>query len=316
MWRIAWVRLAGLSAIGLLGVIGLLGGDPAPAGPAVLDAAPATMLGRALEVPLDRKDPLLQHRLEAAVRAAGGEAIARRGKLAVALVDLGSPGRERYAGLNDDRMMYAASLPKIGALLTAFDLMEAGRLADTPSLREDLTEMIRHSSNAAATRVIRLVGFDEIAGCLGRSGYGLYDVRGSGGLWVGKAYDGVPAAYRDPIGGFSHGATARQAARFFVLLDRGLLVSPERSLEMKRILSRPGISHKFVKGLEGFPDVRIYRKSGTFQNWHADAALVERGSRRYVAVALVEDRGGGRLLERLILELDAAVTPGRPAGRP
>ena len=107
---------------------------------------------------------------------------------------------------------------------------------------------------------------------------------------------------------------ARQAARFFVLLDRGLLVSPERSLEMKRILSRPGISHKFVKGLEGFPDVRIYRESGTYQIWHADAALVEHGSRRYVAAALVEDGDGGRLLERLILELDAAVTPSRPAG--
>lgn len=310
MCRISWVRLAGLLVVGVIGVIsgiGVIGGDAAPA------AAPVTMAGRAHDVPLDRKDPLLQQRLEAAVRAAGGEAIARRGKLAVALVDLGSPGRERYAGLNDDRMMYAASLPKIGALLTAFDLMEAGRLADTPSLREDLTEMIRYSSNAAATRVIRLVGFDEIAWCLGRSGYGLYDVFGSGGLWVGKAYDGVPAAYRDPLGGFSHGATARQAARFFVLLDRGLLVSPERSLEMKRILSRPGISHKFVKGLEGFPDVRIYRKSGTYQIWHADAALVERGSRRYVAAALVEDGDGARLLERLILELDAAVTPGRPA---
>lgn len=105
----------------------------------------------------------------------------------------------------------------------------------------------------------------------------------------------------------SNGARAHQVARFFTLLDRGRLVSPEKSREMKRILSRPGIAHKLVARLDGRSDVHIYRKSGTWRRWHADAAIVENGTGRYVAVVLAQSREGAELLARLIRELDGAM---------
>lgn len=259
------------------------------------------------DLALDRKAPGLQRGLEAAIEEAGAMELVRRGELAVALADLGAAGRVRYAGLNDDRMMYAASLPKIAALLTAFDRMAAGKLEPTPDLMRDLRRMIRYSDNAAATRVVREVGFEAIAECLGKPRYRLYDRDAGGGLWLGKAYDGAPAVARDPVGGFSHGATARQAVRFFALLDRGLLVSPAKSGEMKRILGRPGIHHKFVRGLRDRPESRIYRKSGTWRSWHADAALVERAGTEYAVSALVHHPEGGEVLARLIGLIDEAV---------
>ncbi len=105
----------------------------------------------------------------------------------------------------------------------------------------------------------------------------------------------------------SHGATARQAARFFVLLDKGMLVSPAASASMKAILSNPGISHKFVRGLSSHDEARVYRKSGTWRDFHADAALVEDGDRKWVAVGLTRHPQGSRMLEELIVVLDELV---------
>ncbi len=170
--------------------------------------------------------------------------------------------------------------------------------------------MIRHSSNEAATRVIRSIGFEAIAACLEQPRYELYDPEGAGGLWVGKAYDGEPAVARDPVAGTSHGATARQAARFFALLDRGLLVSPARSREMLEILGDPGVNHKFVKGLANRPGTTLYRKSGTWRTFHADAALIERGGRKYAAAALIDDPQGSEMLEHLIVALDDLIQVG------
>ncbi|HBY62521.1 MAG TPA: serine hydrolase, partial [Solibacterales bacterium] len=111
---------------------------------------------------------------------------------------------------------------------------------------------------------------------------------------------------RDPLHNLSHGATAFQAARFFTLLAQGKLVSPEFSAEMKRILGNPGIEHKFVKGLAGLPR-QIYRKSGTWGEWHSDAALIEAGDHQYVAVALMKDPKGGEVLPGLIRKLDRLI---------
>ena len=173
--------------------------------------------------------------------------------------------------------------------------------------------MIRYSSNRAATRVIRTVGFDAIAACLQQERYGFYDGDGAGGLWVGKAYDRAPAVLRDPVANQSHAATPRQAARFFVLLDRGLLVSPERSREMLEILGEPRIHHKFVKGLDQRPGAKIYRKSGSWGSYHSDAALIVRDDRKYVVAALVNASNGGDILERLIVSVDDMVRNSRLA---
>ena len=79
------------------------------------------------------------------------------------------------------------------------------------------------------------------------------------------------------------------------------------SAEMKEILSKPGIHHKFVKGLAG-SGCEIYRKSGTWMKFHADGALVEHGDKKYIAVALMEDEHGGEVFPRLIRKMDALIT--------
>ncbi len=278
---------------------------PTSVRPAKLAAAAPEPAAPGEAFPLASENARLDRRLETALRARGWGDLLDRGDLAVSLVDL-SGSRVRYAGINDDRMIYAASLPKIAILLGAFDAIERGALQWTPGLRSRLVDMIRVSNNAAATSVLDQVGFAAVADAVKQLPYRLYEPQ-AGGLWVGKAYGRNEYWRRDPVGNTSHGATARQAARFFVLLQKGMLVSPEASARMKEILGDPGINHKFVRGLSDHEGVQIYRKSGTWRDYHCDAALIEDGDRTYVAVGLTRHPDGARILERLIVTLDGLV---------
>lgn len=266
---------------------------------------------------LPAPDPSLQAGLRAILNQSPYRRLVQERRLSVALVDLSDPRVIRYAGVDDDRERYAASLPKIGILLGVFDQIDKGRIEYTPELRSKMELMIRNSSNSISSEMIRLVGFQNIANALRDPRHQLYDPEGrGGGLWVGRGYgSGVGLWRRDPVGNMSHGATARQVARFLVMMDQGTLVSPWASAEMKSIMGNPQIQHKFVAGLTSRPGSRIFRKSGTWKTWHADAALVERGGKKYVAVALAESSSGGSILSSLILRLDDLVVTGRPVVR-
>ena len=223
----------------------------------------------------------------------------------MALVDITDLENPRLAQVNGNKMMYAASLPKIAILFGAFYEMAAGKLKRTDNLIQDLTNMIRVSSNEAATRVLGLVGPYKLNRLLQSSPYRFYDINNNGGLWVGKAYGKSPAFQRDPLHSISHGATAWQVARFLYLLENESLISPQASREMKAILSDPSIHHKFVAGLEAVhPESAIYRKSGTWRTYHSDCAIVERDGRRYIAVALANDHNGGEWLKKIIVAMD------------
>jgi beta-lactamase class A len=250
----------------------------------------------------------LQAQLEKRLKRLNLDTAARKGELAVALVDVTDPRHPQLAQVNGDEMMYAASLPKIAILLAAFERVQEGKLQLDDDSRQLMTDMIRYSSNSAATDVIHKVGREYINKVLRSPKYRLYDTRYNGGLWVGKEYAKGVAYQRDPLHNLSHGATAIQVARFYYLLETGRLVSPELSREMKSILGDPGINHKFVKGLlSSFPDAHIYRKSGSWRNWHADSAIVEHAGRTYIAVALAQNPHGGEWLQNLICELDGII---------
>ncbi len=258
---------------------------------------------------LDAKDPVLQADLERVLTEQAFRRLVGRRALSVALVDLSNPAAVRYAGVDDDRMRYAASLPKIAILLGVFDQIDRGRVRYTPAIRQRMEDMIRRSSNHESTELIRLIGFQAIANTLRDPRYNLYNPLLNGGLWVGRDYGGWVGLWRrDPLHQISHGATARQTARYFVMLDQGRLISPWASAEMKEILSHPEIHHKFVSGLEQYrPTSQIVRKSGTWQQWHADAALVERDGKKYVAVALLESSSARNVLSDLIVRLDDVI---------
>ncbi len=264
---------------------------------------------------LPAPDPALQAGLDRVLRQAPFRRLVEQGRLSVSLVDMSRPDRLRYAGVDDDRERYAASLPKIGILLGVFDQIERGNLAYTDELKAKLEAMIRHSDNRASSEMIRLIGFPAIVQALRDPRHELYDEGRNGGIWVGRGYGGMGLWRRDPIGNQSHGATARQAARFLVMMDQGRLVSQWASAEMKQIMGDPAIRHKFVLGLDARPRSRIFRKSGTWRQWHADAALVERDGRKYVTVALLDSPTGstGGVLAQLILKMDDLIFRGTAA---
>ncbi|MDQ7000653.1 MAG: serine hydrolase [Mariprofundus sp.] len=247
--------------------------------------------------------PDLQQRLDASIKHLHLDKAVRQKRLSIALVDITDPSAPSMAQVNGNEMMYAASLPKIAILLAAFERIAHGKLTLNNDTRETMTKMIRHSSNKDATAMIRKVGKEYINQVLASPKYRLYDPNYNGGLWVGKEYASSAAFHRDPLHHLSHGATAMQVARFYYMLQTGNLVSPTYSHEMKTILSKPGINHKFVKGLSD-TNAEIYRKSGSWRSFHADSALIEHNGRRYIAVALAHDSKGGVWMTQLIREMD------------
>lgn len=238
--------------------------------------------------------------------------------LTVGLVDLSDPREPRFAAVNGDTMLYAASLPKIGILWGAHMAIEQGLVEDTPELRGLMTRMLRVSSNLAATSVYDLVGFPTIAQSLQDPRYRLYDPRRGGGLWVGKRYAKGGGRHGDPLRNISHAATATQVCRFYYLLATGHGLSPQRSREMLGHLADPGIRHHFVGVLRRIaPQARLYRKSGTWSRWASDSVLVWGPSRRYILVGLAEaGELGKKLLPALVPLAEKALAQPRIARLP
>ena len=250
------------------------------------------------------RDRVLQKGLENLLQEHQLSEYVDRKKLALVVVDLSDRQHPRYSGVNEHHMMYAASLPKIAILVGAFVKIERGQLTLDDELWTDMNLMIRNSNNAAANRVLEKVGRYELLSILEEPKYHFYDRENGGGLWVGKAYS-KPAAYqRDPLKGLSHAATAVQAARVYYLLANGQLLGPALSEKMLEVLSRPAINHKLVKGLKAsYPESKIYRKSGTWRQFHSDSAMIEDKGHRYIIVGLVDHPDGGQWLVKLATPL-------------
>ena len=232
-------------------------------------------------------------------------------RLAVGVVDLSSPQNVKFARINGNHMMYAASLPKIAVLLAMEDAMEKGEIAETKEIKADMRLMMSKSNNQSTTRLIDMLGFDKIASVVRDPKYDLYDEEYGGGIWVGKRYSKTGGRVPDPLEGISHAATATQVCRFYYMLAYGRLVNYERSREMLEYMSDPELHHKFVNTLDRLaPRARLYRKSGTWHEYHADSVLVWGPEwRRYILVALVEDAEGENILRELIAEIDRMLKP-------
>ena len=255
-------------------------------------------------------DSGFQQKLESALKrnSKWARLIAKK-KMAVGIVNLADSMHIQYACVNGDVMLYAASLPKLAILLAATEALETGLLRETPEVSEDMRIMIARSDNQAASRMIDRLGFEYIQDVLCRPEFDLYDVKNGGGLWVGKAYAREGKRYPDPLMGISHGATVTQVCRFYYLLSMGKLINRERSIQMLNILSDPEIHHKFVHTYDELvPDAKLYRKSGTWKQWHSDSVLIWGPSwRRYILVALIEDSNGEMILRDLIPSVESVL---------
>ena len=228
-------------------------------------------------------------------------------KAAFVVVDITDLQHPKVAAVNPDVMLYAASLPKIAILLGAFVQIERQAMPLNDETRAELTRMIRNSSNKDASAVLNRVGIENLAEILQSEKYRLYDPKHNGGLWVGRDYGGGPLWKRDPLNNISHGATAMQAARFYYLADTGRLISRQYFADFVEIMSKPGIQHKFVKGIKkSKPDAVILRKSGTWKGFHADSGVIVdiKNGYKYIIVALLEHPHGNEGLARFAAVVD------------
>jgi beta-lactamase class A len=240
-----------------------------------------------------------QAQLEIVLDQLGLQEAAADGRLAIALVTMDGQQATSLAMKNGHQMMYAASLPKIAILYGAAVAIDRDRLVLTEALKTDINAMIRQSCNRCATRVLEAVGREWLLELLQSEPHRFYDPEIGGGLWVGKDYARQGAFRRDPLLGLSHAATAWQAARWYLLLKGGHLASPEQTELMLSALKDPAINHKFIKGIESRPVDVVYRKSGTWRNYHSDSLLLTVGSRSFILVALTNDPAAGRWLEQI-----------------
>lgn len=257
-------------------------------------------------------DPELQRaleRIDSDVRIRHG---LHTDEVAVGLLDLRAG---RLAMIHPDRIEYAASVPKVGILLAWFALNPAVATNLDAGTRHELGLMVKVSSNEMAAKYSRQLGLKRIQEVL--DGMGFYNESRGGGIWVGKHYGQGGERVPDPVGGHSHAATVRQLLRFYLLLEQGRLVSPEASERMREIFASPEIAHdqmKFVQGLAG-RDVDVLRKSGSWEQWLHDTALVSGPGRRYVLVALTHHPRGDEYLAVLAAAVDDLMSS-RPSVHP
>jgi len=210
----------------------------------------------------------------------------------------------RLAMVHPDHEMYGASVPKIGILLAYFQLHPAAATNLDAVTRHELGLMIKVSSNEMAAKYSRELGLKQIRQVL--DSYHFYDANHGGGIWVGKHYGVDTERIGSPMGDNSHAATVRQLLRFYLLLEQGKLVSPAASKTMLEIFTSPDIPHddmKFVKGLTG-RDVQILRKSGSWENWLHDTAIITGPGRHYILVALTQHPKGDEYLVDLAVAVD------------
>jgi len=231
-------------------------------------------------------------------------------KASIVVVDITDMKSPKVAGYNPDHMMYAASMPKIAILLGVFSMVEQGKLTMDEKLKASLTRMIRKSSNKEATANLNRVGIENLAAILQSPRFRLYDPEHNGGLWIGRDYSGSPVWKRDPLHHISHGATAMQAARWYYMGVSHRLVSERYFEVLKEIMSKPAIKHKFVKGvLEENLQSTIYRKSGTWRQFHADSGVIVNAKHgyKYILVALAEHPRGAEGMSMLVKAVDHVV---------
>jgi beta-lactamase class A len=300
-----------------LGVIILLAFLAAMTGGATLEGAASPPLPlrvpEAAWRPLEQRwDQGLQAKLDQALKQGKlRRELIDQGKMAVGLVDLGDPESPRFARVNADTMMYAASLPKIIILLAAFQGFQDGSLKETPQIQADLIEMIRRSDNFAAGQMVARIGLTKIERLILEPRYRFYDTRQGGGIWVGSSFAGDGQENPEPLKGLLQAATVHQVCRFYYLLAYGKLINPERSRQMLKILAFPDLHDKFVSRLEGvMPSNYLYRKSGEFRNWYSDSVLVwDKTWRRYILAALVEHQQGEEILRQLVPLVEDILRP-------
>ena len=246
-------------------------------------------------------DPMLQAQLENIDASLRAKYNMSTDETSLGLLDLQTL---RLAMTHPDHEDYAASVAKIGILYAYFKLRPDAATNIDAQARHELGLMIKPSSNEMAAKYSQLLGLKPIQHVLELDGF--YDAKHGGGIWVGKHYGIDGERIGDPVGDNSHAITVRQVLRFYLLLEQGKLISPAASKTMREIFASPDIPPediKFHKGLAG-RDVQMLSKSGTWENWLHDTAIITGPGRHYILVALTDHPRGDDYLANLAVAVD------------
>jgi beta-lactamase class A len=212
----------------------------------------------------------------------------------------------RLAMIHPDHEEYGASVPKIAILLAYFEAHPEAAGGLDPAVRHELGLMIKRSSNELASKYSHELGLANITLLL-TDKYHFYDSAHGGGIWMGKHYGKDAERHGSPVGDNSHAVTVRQLLRYYLMLEQGKLVSPQASKTMREIFASGDIPHdenKFVKGLKGSDVSEILRKSGTWEDWLHDSAIISGPGRHYILVGVTRHPKGDEYLEDLAREVD------------
>jgi len=76
-------------------------------------------------------------------------------------------------------------------------------------------------------------------------------------------------------------------------------------------LADPGLHHKFVSQIDRrAPDAQVYRKSGSWRQWHSDAIMVHGSQwRNYILVGLIESPNGEQILRSVLPAVEDLMMP-------
>jgi beta-lactamase class A len=230
----------------------------------------------------------------------------RAAKVRVALIDLAHGEPPALADYHGDAPIYPASVVKFVYLMAAYRWQEEGRLRIEGEFDQELTEMIRVSSNQATRKVFARLTETEPGPELSPEAYREFrDRRLAVKRWlmslgiddlhcVNPTYDGAGDLFgrdaqfiRDASvkGGLGGSAPNRQAmtaigtAKLLALLATDRALTPEDSAIVRRRMRRDPkeqrhLAARLAGGAERVGGLEVYAKSGTWGPIYADAGIV------------------------------------------
>jgi beta-lactamase class A len=234
-------------------------------------------------------------------------------QISLAVIDLSSKGKPRFAGVNPENFIYPASVYKMYVAAEVLRQISEGKHkltepvavkfpnavdrsreiswdprpllkeGDTVTVNYLLDLMITRSDNSAANCLIDLARRENINDLMHLNNWQGSEVTRK---FVKRAVeDSGYAKIRSTM------TCAMHAADFMYKIQTNQLVNPWVSQQMKVLLGRQLDKSKLAQGLP--PNTMMYHKTGWYSYWTNDVGIVDNGKVRYIVACftpLEEDR--------------------------
>lgn len=168
------------------------------------------------------------------------------------------------------------------------------RIGERVPIRDLLRRMITRSSNLATNQLVALTGAENVT-AMARS-LGATRIQVLRGVEDQKAYDR----------GMNNTTTSADLAVLLAAIERGEVLSPQSSAEMRDILLAQEFRSKIPAGLP--PGIRVAHKTGEITAVSHDAAVVyPEGRKPYVLIVLTKGIRDSKVSSALIADISRIV---------